>query len=560
MAELIIHAEGKFEIDFLAQTTEASIKNFCALYDGENFKASERGILGIIASGHGVNIKNEDLRDAVQTVVYSFAEGYFEARRTFSNKHAAFDALSAVNRWLLGHVQGVFGQSCISLSAVLICGRRIGLVQAGACQIYRLRGNSLTPLVLPHARPANSKFFMPTRALGLEESLMPDWADEEVEEKDIYIFIAGLEGIDNVYSNLLTLLESEQKEDIANKILHLLNKFPGTDKSVMVLRVCELTNERNQYKDHNHFADLPIRAAPREGDVIDGFQIGPALHKGIYTAIFSARDLLNNQDVAIKFPFPSILDDKIFLAGFMREAWIGAAIHSKVVIKYIDLPEARRNSLYLVMPLYQGETLEKRLSRLPMVNLVEGIEISIKLCEAVQDLAAIEVLHRDLKPENVIILENGELKLIDLGLAYLSGLDTETTMGPAGSVRYLAPELLKGKSANARTEVYSLSIMFYRVFSAGAFPYGQRETYPLQKLRPDLPAWLGAVLAKGLSENPEKRFANAGELAEALCIGLREGKDVIESPQRSVFNNVRIFQGTTILFFVLFVLSLLLFA
>ena len=89
-------------------------------------------------------------------------------------------------------------------------------------------------------------------------------------------------------------------------------------------------------------------------------------------------------------------------------------------VSLIDVPRARRTCLYLVMPLYHGETLEARLNRGPFVNLPEGIGIALKLCEAIQDLSAIQVIHRDIKPDNVMLSEaRGEVKLLDLGLAFL---------------------------------------------------------------------------------------------------------------------------------------------
>jgi serine/threonine protein kinase len=207
----------------------------------------------------------------------------------------------------------------------------------------------------------------------------------------------------------------------------------------------------------------------------------------------------------------------------MREAWIGTTIRGQNIARYIDLPDDRRSSLYLVMPLYKGETLEARLHRAPPVSLPDGIGVALKLCEAVQDLAAIQVIHRDIKPENIMLLDNNGVKLIDLGLAYLPGIDLQDAVRPGGTMRYMAPELFKGVQANDRSEVFALAVTIYRMFSAGPFPFGQHEGVPLKRVRPDLPQWLGVILGRALREDPAARFADAGALAAALQEGLVSG-------------------------------------
>ena len=278
----------------------------------------------------------------------------------------------------------------------------------------------------------------------------------------------------------------------------------------------------------------PLRPAPRDGDVWDGFTLGQTLYRGRYTMLKAAYDTIEKREVALKIPLPSMLQDEVFTAGFMREAWIGSTVRGAAVARYLDLPPDRRSSLYLVMPLYKGETLEARLRRGPAITLPDGIGIALKLCEAVQDLAAIQIVHRDIKPENIMLLENNEIRLLDLGLAYLPGIDVATALKPGGTIRYMAPELLQGTGANARTEVYALAITIYRMFTGGAYPFGQREPIPLVRLRPDLPRWLGQCLAKALAPKPAERFADAGEFACALQLGLVSGAENHARPPKTL--------------------------
>jgi hypothetical protein len=529
MVEVEPVASGAWRVatGFAAESKPSSSRNFYAVYGGDAFEAPERGLVGVMARAHA---DTAGARDAAQLAVHSFVEGYFGAQRTLSASRAASVALSSLNRWLAGQMHGDVSRHLapVSLSAVLLNQRRVGLVQIGACQLYRLRGGKLTPLMRPHGR-AGRGVHMPARALGLDLDLAIDHAEEMAEEGDVYVFLSGVEDVPvEIVFGAMAPLQAVLVEDeavFARTVLVALEAIGGVDKAVMVLRLLAVPDATGA-AELASLAHLPLRPAPHEGDMWDNYIIGKTLFRGRYTILKAAYDTIGQQEVAIKIPLPSMLQDEVFSAGFMREAWIGTAVRGHNVVRYLDVPVERRSSLYLVMPLYRGETLEARLNRPPVINLPEGMGIALKLCEAVQDLAAIQIIHRDLKPENVMLLnERHELRLLDLGLAYLPGIDTADAVKPGGTIRYMAPELLKGQPASPRTEVYALAVTVYRMFSGGAFPFGQREKLPLCRLRPDLPRWLGECLHRALAPKPEERYADAGELAEALQIGLVEGTE-----------------------------------
>jgi hypothetical protein len=512
---------------FAATRSAATSGNFYALYEGGVFGNADRGLAAAIARAHAPSA-TPGARDAAQLAVHEFAEGYFAAPRTLSPGRAAKTSLRAVNRWLSGHVQGDASRHLapVSLSALLFHERRMGMVQIGTCRLFRLRGEALTPLMRAHARPAEGGLVLPSRALGLDHDLALDHAEELAEPGDILVLLAGLDArsADSVYGDLTELLDArtDDLDMLALAALAALEPAPGEDVSVMALRLDHVPRGRDPAAD---LAGLKLRPPPKQGDVWDGFAIGRTLFRGRYTMLVAAQDTVDNREVALKIPLPSMLQDEIFAAGFMREAWIGSTVRGHNVVRYIELPPERRSSLYLVMPLYHGESLERRLNRAPMVTLPEGLGIAVKLCEAVQDLAQLQIIHRDLKPDNVMLLPKNKVRLLDLGLAYLPGIDAAEAVKPGGTIRYMAPELLQGAPASARTEVYALGVTMYRMFSGGAFPFGQHESLPLARMRPDLPHWLGEVLARALAQKPELRFADCGELAAALQLGVAQGEE-----------------------------------
>jgi tRNA A-37 threonylcarbamoyl transferase component Bud32 len=422
-------------------------------------------------------------------------------------------------------------------------------VQVGACQIYRYRAGLLSPLMRDHARPMPDGRRLPTRAIGLDVELSIDYTEETVEPADRYILLSGLEHTppDTLYTTLAEQLAGPAfpSEIFAPRLLAALG---GLDTCAMVLDIAA-TPPSNALAWSDNLADLPLRPAPREGDVWDGFALGKTLYRGRYTMLKAAYDTIEKREVALKIPLPSMLQDEIFTAGFMREAWIGSTVRGAAIARYLDLAPDRRSSLYLVMPLYKGETLESRLHRGPAIGLPDGIGIALKLCEAVQDLAAIQIVHRDIKPENIMLLEGNEIRLLDLGLAYLPGIDVADAVKPGGTIRYMAPELLQGTGANARTEVYALAITIYRMFAGGAYPFGQREAVPLARLRPDLPHWLGHCLGRALAAKPAERFADAGEFACAIQLGLISGAETGATPPKTFpLTPLQIWQALAFLF------------
>ena len=252
----------------------------------------------------------------------------------------------------------------------------------------------------------------------------------------------------------------------------------------------------------------------------DGFEVGRTIYRGRYTLLKRARDTVENRDVVLKLPLPAMAQDPVFHAGFLREAWIGSKMRSRWSVDYLDLPKSRRSCLYLVMPFYRGVTLEERLKTKPPVSLTEGIGVAVTLCDAIEDLSARQVIHRDIKPENIFLLTSGELKLLDLGLAALPGLDDDARDDLGGTTRYMAPELFKGATASPRSEIFSLGVTLYRMFSGGDFPFGAMNSWPLARARPDLPSWLGKAIGQAIQTDPALRFPDAAAFRRALEHGL----------------------------------------
>jgi serine/threonine protein phosphatase PrpC len=546
------------------QTSEGT--DICAVYSGEKFERPARGILAIVARGVGAGPRAQQAaHEAAHVAIHLLVEGYFGAAATLSVGRAAALALTSANTWM-------FSQSRMdrehamraSLAALIFAGRRVGIVNIGDCRVYRLRQGQLTPLTEDHTRPLANGITVLTRSVGGDAELHIDYSEDEPQVSDRYIVLS--KGAYAGVAQLTDKLVAQASPDEAATSLAPVRQAGDSeqDATAVVIDV-EQIPESNFDELSAAFQNLPLRGAPRDGENWDGFVLGRTLYRSRYTTLKLAHDTVNDREVVLKIPLPSMLHDQVFRAGFLREAWVGATVHSPRIASYIDVRPDRRSSLYLVLPYYHGETLEARLTRPPPISYLDGIGLALKLCAAIQDLAAYQIVHRDLKPDNVLLLSGGEIKLIDLGMAYLPGIDEPDDDRLGGTTRYMAPELFRKVPADQCSEVFSLGVTVYRVFSGGAFPFGQRETVPLQRLRPDLPAWIGECLKKALESDRGKRFQNAGEFAKALEQGLNQANlRTPETPQFAIPSRawriapVRLWQGLALLFAAAFLVTLVL--
>jgi len=313
--------------------------------------------------------------------------------------------------------------------------------------------------------------------------------------------------------------------------------------------------------------ELPLIPVPIDGETVDGFVLKVLMSDGRYTRLFGAADEVEGGEVALKFPKPQVAAVATYRAAFVREAWVGARVHSPWVGRTIVLPPGRQTCLYTVMPLYQGELLETRLARRPLVGLEEGRNIAIKLARGVAALHRAGIIHRDIKPDNVILEAEGSLKLIDLGVVRVPGLEDFPPDDIPGTPAYMAPEMFAGEPGNEATDIYALGVTMFRAFT-GEYPYGNldatsrsRRDRPkaLADLRPDLPAWLQAALTRAIAADPSNRFRDMMEFAVEMEEGPARAPHGTGGSQ-TLYQRypVRIWQGLAALLAFALALSLLL--
>ena len=468
-------------------------------------------------------------RVAAETAVRGFLDGFCDLPETMEVRHAAARVVNALNSWL--NAQGrrdpkLTGMGC-TFTALVLRGRLAHVLHIGDTRVYRLSGDRLTCLTTDHARergPGRSGVLY--RALGVETEALLDYASQPITKHDRFLLSSdGVHGF--LSAEDIADIMRERSADTARALVTAALRAGSTDNcTALVVDVVDLLAAESA-DIGAAIMHLPLVAVPIVGESIDGFLLKVLISDGRYTRIFGAIDEVEGGEVALKFPKPQVGAVASYRAAFVREAWVGARVHSPWIGRTIELPPGRQTCLYTVMPLYQGELLATRIARPPALGLEEGRNIAVKLARAVAALHRADVIHRDIKPDNVILEREGSLKLIDLGVVRVPGLEDAPPEDVPGTPAYMAPEMFDGEPGNEATDLYALGVTMFRAFT-GAFPYGNPDAtagprrerpQPLSSLRPDLPAWLQATLARAIATDPMDRYPDVAEFAFEMEAG-----------------------------------------
>jgi serine/threonine protein phosphatase PrpC len=507
---------------------------------GYELPKPRRDIVAAVADGIG---GAKGGRVAAETAVRGFLDGFCDLPETMEVRRAAATVLSSLNSWIYALAKRdskLAGMGC-TFTALILRGRIAHIVHVGDSRAYRLRGDRLSLLTTDHVRESTgARSNILNRALGVETEVRLDYAAQPVALHDRFLLCS-----DGVHAYLTPdhitdiLRQRSASDDTARALVTAALQSGSSDNcTALVVDVVDLPTAESTDVGAD-IMQLPLIPTPIDGQTVDGFVLKVLMSDGRYTRLFGAFDEVEGGEVALKFPKPQVAAVATYHAAFVREAWVGARINSPWVGRVIELPPGRQTCLYTVMPLYQGELLSTRLARRPLFGLEEGRNVAIKLARGVAALHRAGIIHRDIKPDNIILEAEGSLKLIDLGVVRVPGLEDFPAEDIPGTLAYMAPEMFAGEKGNEQTDIYALGVTMFRAFT-GEFPYGNLDAVspsrrnrpaPLADLRPDLPAWLQEVLGRALAADPAQRFGDVMEFAVEMEAGPARAKEGVRRPQ-----------------------------
>jgi tRNA A-37 threonylcarbamoyl transferase component Bud32 len=276
------------------------------------------------------------------------------------------------------------------------------------------------------------------------------------------------------------------------------------------------------------------------GQLIDGkYVIERLLGEGGMGAVFVASHTVLSKKVAIKVLHQEFADKAEMAERFVREAKAASLIGHENIIDVTDIGRTDGGTLYIVMELLEGESLESRLRRAQRLPAAKAAEICGQVLLALRHAHAKGIIHRDIKPENVFLTtiagRRDFVKILDFGISKYGAAFASTPeamhLTKSGAVMgtpyYMAPEQARGEVVDHRIDIYSTGVILYEAVT-GALPYdgpnAQAVIFKIAKgemvhpraILPEIPSDLEAVILKAMASDPEQRFYSAAEFFTRL--------------------------------------------
>ncbi|MEU8658616.1 Stk1 family PASTA domain-containing Ser/Thr kinase [Actinoplanes philippinensis] len=277
------------------------------------------------------------------------------------------------------------------------------------------------------------------------------------------------------------------------------------------------------------------------------YQVGELLGYGGMAEVHRGRDLRLGRDVAIKMLRTDLARDATFQERFRREAQNSAALNHPAIVAVYDTGEeisATGEKLpFIVMEFVNGRTLKEVLAQEQRLQPRRALEIIADICAALEFSHRHGIIHRDIKPGNVMITQNGQVKVMDFGIAraLASGATTMTqTSAVIGTAQYLSPEQARGESVDARSDVYAAGCVLFELVIGHppfvgdspvsvAYQHVREEPRVPSSVNREIPPDIDAIVLKALAKNPLNRYQSAQEM-RADALRAVSGRPVMATP------------------------------
>ena len=256
------------------------------------------------------------------------------------------------------------------------------------------------------------------------------------------------------------------------------------------------------------------------------YQITERIGIGGMAEVYRAQDNVLGRLVAVKVMLPQYAADPNFTQRFKQEAAAAANLQSPYIVNVYDWGQDE-GTYYIVMEFVRGSDLKTAIIERGAINQRKVAEIGSQVCQALSVAHGLDIIHRDIKPQNIMVQPDGNVKVMDFGIARAKNSVMTQTSSVLGTAHYISPEQAQGKDLTATSDIYSLGIVLYES-ATGRLPLDGPDAVsvamkqvndlpvPPREINPDIDPALEAIIMKAIAKNPADRFATAKDMRLAL--------------------------------------------
>ena len=493
--------------------------------------AASKGYLFAIADGVS---QCADGGLAARSTLQALALDYYATPETWGVAQALDRLLLAQNRWLQANGGGQ--PLLTTVSALVMRGRRFTLAHVGDCRVYRWHADQLQRISEDHVWDQPGMQHVLKRAMGLDQHLVLDFLDGELRLDESFVLLSdGVWAVLGDTAIAAILRDQPDLHSAAQTLVNAAHLAGSQDNASALLVRVDALGETSIGDALIQLQQWPLPPALKPGQDFEGWQVEGIVGQSQQSLLYRVRDS-QRQPWLLKTLPAHLRDDHSAGQALLSEEWFLKRVAGR------HFPEvhaaSQRQHLYYVMREYSGSTLAQLHEQIGPLPLAQWQDLAERLLRAAGMLHRRQILHRDIKPENLLLGDDGELRLLDFGLAYCPGLSLDEPSALPGTPSYIAPEAFRGDPPSAQQDLYSIGVTLY-VLLTGHFPYGEIEAFQrprfgapvsASRYRPDLPEWLMQTLERAVAADPAQRFETAEEWLLLMEQGERRSLSVRPKP------------------------------
>ncbi len=256
------------------------------------------------------------------------------------------------------------------------------------------------------------------------------------------------------------------------------------------------------------------------------YLIGERIGVGGMAEVYQGQDTVLGRVVAVKVMLPQYAEDPAFTARFRQEAAAAANLQSPYIVNVYDWGQDAQTP-FIVMEFVRGSDLKTAIKERGSVNQRKVAEIGSQVCQALSVAHRLDIVHRDIKPQNIMVQPDGNVKVMDFGIARAKNTLMDKTDVVLGTAHYISPEQAQGKDLSPASDIYSLGVVLYEAVT-GKLPFDgpdavsvamkqvNEQPAPPSEVLPSINPDLEAIILKAMSKSPDGRFATAMDMRMAL--------------------------------------------